>query len=85
MIEEAVRPGGVEAMDPIAQSSPIPPANPGGFAPVLAVAAASAPPALIDVLRAPGQGPKLLSREILSKFHRCWHGGVHPVLTGHRA
>jgi len=69
IVEEAFRASGVEAMHPIAQRLPIHPANPRGLAAVLAVAdrrQRQKPPALIDVLRTPGQSPQLLGREILS-------------------
>ncbi len=77
VIEKAFRPGGVEAMNPVAQRLPIHAADLGRFSPVLAVAdrrQRQQAPALIDVLRASGQGPKLLSRKVVSQFHRCGHG-----------
>jgi len=62
IVQEAFGPGGVDAMNPVAQRLSIHAADLGRFAPLFAVAdrhQRQQPPALINILRAPGQSQKL--------------------------
>ena len=71
-----MRPSGpdrVEAMDPVTQRLAVHPADLRRRAPVHAVPDRSQrqkPPALVDVLRPPGERPKRLSRIVLSQSDR---------------
>src|SRR6202050_3791914 len=73
VVDEALRPQRVEAMDPVTPRLAGHPAALRRRAPVHAIPDRSQrqkPPALVDVLRPPGQRPKLRSRIILSQSHR---------------
>jgi len=73
VVDEALQTRPVEAMDPVTQRLAVHPADLRRRAPVHAVPDRSQrqkPPALVDVLRPPGQRPKLRSRIILSQSHR---------------
>lgn len=75
-----IRPSGPAALKRCIQSRSVCRSMPPIFAasaPILAIAdrcKRQQAPALIDVLRTPGQCPKLSRRKILPQFHRCWHG-----------
>ena len=72
VVDEALGPGAVEPVDPVAQRLAVHAADLGRRSPIHPVPHRSQrqkPSALIDVLRAPGQRPQLLSRIVLSQFH----------------
>src|SRR5271154_4144450 len=73
IVDEALQTRPVEAMDPVAQRLAVHSADRRRRAPVHAVPDRSQrqkPPALVDVLRPPGQRPKLRSRIVLSQSDR---------------
>ena len=73
VVEESIRPGDVEPMDPVAQRLPVHAADLGRRSAIHSVPNRSQrqkPSALVDVLRPPGQRLQLLSRIVLSQLHR---------------
>src|ERR1700730_14695438 len=77
-------PSGVKPVNPVAQGLAIHAADLGRLAAIHSIAnrrKRQKPPALIDVLGPPGNRPKLLSRIVVSQFHRCGHGANPPTPT----
>src|SRR5271170_3478317 len=73
VVQQTFRTSSVEPMDPVAQRLPVHTADLRRPAAIHAIAdrgKRQKPPALVDVLRAPGQRPKILSRIVLSQSHR---------------
>src|ERR1700734_479868 len=76
VVEETLQTRPVEAMDPVAQRLAVQAADLRRFATIHPVAdrrQRQQPSALVDVLRPPGQRPKLGSRIILSQSHPRRH------------
>src|SRR5580693_2058844 len=73
IVDDALGPGGVEAVHPVAQRLAVHSADlscSSSVHPVPHRRQRQKAPALVDVLRPPGQRPKLLSRIFLSQSHR---------------
>ena len=73
VVDKALRARCIEAMDPVAQGLAIHAPDPGLRPTIHSIPDRSQrqkPTALIDVLRSPGQRPKLFSRIVLSQSHR---------------
>src|ERR1700733_3108282 len=69
VVDEALRTQAVEAMDPVAQGLAVHAPDLRGAAAIHSIPHRSQrqkPPALVDILRPPGQRPKLLGRIVLS-------------------
>src|SRR5271163_5217121 len=81
VVDEALRPRSVEAMNPVAQRLAVHAADlrrRASVHPVPDRRQRQKPPALVDVLRTTGKPPKLLGRIVLSQSHRCRHGANPP-------